>query len=581
MKRKSIRKRLMIIMILITTLPVVIVTWIATNKTGNSVEKEIISANTSRMMWADQYLNELTNELDSMFYSLQINKNFMNSLNKINDSDIGVEYIAQNYIRNALTSSFYANSRKIEEISLYEHSSKRIFSIDFASSGNVSLLDIGKGSWSRIQKTPINVYFKQSEKGIYAFHSINRFEDQKLLGGLSARINSNVWEEVSTILKSESDSSVFLINDEGEMLSGSSKTGSSSEIQMQLSNLNLQNSQLEVQRTKNYLYFMKRIGDGRLTIVKAMPLAGIFKSAQATMTAGIWTGIMFAFISIILSILVSLRISKPIIRLAKIMSGAQIQSFEKKTVENNDEIGMLESVYNSMMQRIKELIEDEYQRKIELKDAELMALQAQINPHFLNNTLQLIGGIALSKNAPEIYKITGAVGDLLRYAISEEGYLVSLKDELKHMKNYLFIQEQRFHDRCKVEILTDESLLDYKLPKFTLQPIVENSFEHGLQKKEGHWKVEIRVKHIGNKVCIMIKDDGIGFTDEGLKRIRAELKDSLILKSKNLEMGEHKERKRIGLRNVHSRLRIQFGDKYSIKIYSRQGKGTMILLLLP
>jgi two-component system sensor histidine kinase YesM len=581
MKRRSIRKRLMIIMICMATLPVIIVTWIATNKTGNTVETEIINANTSRMIWADQYLNELTNEIDSMFYTLQINQNFMNSLDKINDSDIGVEYIAQNYIRDALTSSFYANSRKIEEISLYEHSSKKVFSIDFASSGNVSFLDIGKGSWSRIQKMPINVYFKQSRNGIYAFHSINRFEDQKLLGGLSARINSDVWEEVSTILKSEADSSVFLINDEGEMLSGSSKTGSSSEIQMQLSNLNLQNSQLEVRRTKNYLYFMKRIGDGRLTIVKAMPLEVIFKSAQATMTAGIWTGIMFTLISIILSILVSLRISKPIISLAKTMSKAQIQSFEKKTIEDNDEIGMLESGYNSMMQRIKELIENEYQREIQLKDAQLMALQAQINPHFLNNTLQLIGGIALSKNAPEIYKITGAVGDLFRYSISDEGDLVSLKDELKHMENYLFIQEQRFHDRCKVEILTDEMLLDYKLPKFTLQPIVENAFEHGLHKKEGKWRVEIRVMRIGNKVIIMIKDDGVGFTEEGLTRIRAELKDRLSLKIESVVMGEQKERKRIGLRNVHSRLKLQFGDKYNIKIYSKQGKGTMILLVLP
>lgn len=581
MKRMSIRKRLMIIMICIATLPVVIVTWIATNKTGNSVEKEIISANTSRMMWADQYLNELIKQIDIMFYTLQINQNFMNNLDKINDLDVGVEYRAQNYIRDALTSSFYANSRKIEEISVYDHSSKKVFSVNYASSGYVSLLDIETGSWSRIQKTPINVYFKQSGNGIYAFHSINRFEDQKLLGGFSARINSDVWEEVSTILKSEADSSVFLINDEGEMLSGSSKTDSSSEIQMQLSNLNLQNSQLEVQRTKNYLYFMKRIGDGRLTIVKAMPLQVIFKSAQATMTAGIWTGIMFTLISILLSILVSLRISKPIIRLAKIMSRAQIQSFEKKKVEGNDEIGMLESVYNSMMQRIKELIEDEYQREIELKDAQLMALQAQINPHFLNNTLQLIGGIALSKNAPEIYKITGAIGDLLRYSISEGGNLVSLKDELKHMENYVLIQEQRFHDRCKVEVLTDESLLEYKLPKFTLQPIVENAFEHGLHKKEGQWRVEIRVKRIGKKVGIMIKDDGVGFNDEGLIRIRAELKDRLSLKSKSIEMGEQKETKRIGLRNVNSRLKLQFGDKYDMKIYSKEGKGTMILLVFP
>lgn len=581
MKRTSIRFRLMVLMICLTTLPVMTITWIAANNTRNSMEKEIIDANNSRMMWADQYLDELIQQIDILFYTLQINQKLMDGLNDIDSPDIGVQFTTQNYIRDTLTSAFYANSRKVDDLTLYIHSNQKAFSVNFASSGMISLLDIRNGAWSRMQSTPVNIYFKQSGSGIYAFHSINRFPDKKLLGGISVHINRKVWEEVSGILKSESERSVFLINDEGEMLSGSTETESSSEILAQLRSLDLQYSGLEFHRTKSYFYFMKRVDDGQLTIVKAIPLQTITKSARATITAGIMTGVLFAVASVLISILVSLRISRPIVSLAKTMRMAQIQNFEIKSVRSHDEIGLLERGYNSMMLRIKELIEGQYQREIEVKNAQLMALQAQINPHFLNNTLNLIGGIALSKNVPEIYRITRVIGDLLRYSISIEGDMVSLEDELKHMQNYLFIQEHRFVGRCTVTVSTDETVNDSKLPKFTLQPVVENAFEHGLQRKEGSWKLEIRVKRVGNIIGIMVKDDGVGLDEERLRQVRAEVKGGLSMKADPTGPDKPRKRRGIGLRNVDARIKLQFGDRYGVRIFSRPGAGTLVVLVLP
>lgn len=581
MKRTSIRLRLMVLMTCLTTLPVLTVTWFAANNTRNSVEKEIINANISRMMWADQYLNELIQQINSLFYTLQINQQLMDGLNNIDSPDIGIQFRTLKYTRDTLTSVFHANSRKVDGLTLYVHSNQKAFSVNFASSGMVSLLNIRNGPWSRMLSMPVNMYFKQSGNGIYAFHSINRFEDRKLLGGLSVRINRKVWEEVSDILKSESESFVFLINDEGELLSGSTITESSSEIQAQLRSLDLQYSGLEFRRTKSYFYFMKRVGDGQLSVVKAIPLETITQSARATITAGILTGSLFAAVSIPLSILASLRISWPIVSLAKTMKMAQIHDFEMKAVQSRDEIGLLERGYNSMMQRIKELVEVEYQRDIELKNAQLMALQTQINPHFLNNTLHLIGGMALSKNVPEIYQLTRVVGDLLRYSISTEGNTVSLEDELKHMRNYMFIQEHRFTGRCTLMVSVDETVLDSKLPKFSLQPIVENAFEHGLQRKEGSWEVEIRVKRIGNRIGFMVKDNGVGLAKERLGQVRAELQGGLSVKANCTGPDGPRKRKGIGLKNVDARLKLQFGDKYGVRIFSRPGAGTLVALVLP
>ncbi|SEC42335.1 sensor histidine kinase [Paenibacillus sp. GP183] len=581
MKRTSIRLRLMILMIFLTTLPIITVTTIATNNTRDSVEKELINANNSRMLWADQYLKELTQQIDILFYTLQINQQLITNLNNMDYPDVGVQFSTQNYIKDTLTTVFHANSRKIDNLDLYIHPSQKAFSISYANSGIIFSLDIQNGNWSRMLHTPVNMYFKQSSDGIYAYHSMNRFEDRKLLGGLSVRINKQVWKEVIDILKSEPESSVFLINDEGEFLSGSSSTKESIEIQSRLRSLNLQNSELNFLKTNDYFYFFKQVGDGELTVAKAIPVETVNQSARPTIRAGILTGLVFAIVSILLSIFVSLRISRPIVSLARTMRTTHISNFTMKSVQSRDEIGLLESGYNQMMQRMKELIEGELQKEIEVKNAQLNALQAQINPHFLNNTLHLIGGMALSKNAPEIYHIARVIGELMRYSISSEGIIVSLEDELKHMRNYLFIQEQRFAGRCTVIVSTDESPLSCLIPKFSLQPLVENAFEHGLQRKEGAWKIEIQVKQISSRIAVLIKDGGVGIEPDKLQQLRMDLQGGLSLKTIVEKQDEPRKRKSIGLSNVQARLKLQFGEQYGIRIFSKVDVGTLVVMSLP
>lgn len=581
MKRTSIRLRLLVIMICLTTLPVIALTLIATNNTINSVEKEIINANNSRMLWADQYLSELMSQVESLFYTLQINKQLIGSLKDTDNPDTGIQFNAQKYITDTLYSVFYSNSRKIDDLTIYGHSNQKAFSISFATSVMISTPDIKSGPWKRMLNRPENMYFKQTGNDIYAYHSLNQYQDQKLLGGISVLINRKVWEEAGNILKSEPESFVYIVNDEGEILSGSTQTDKSTEIGGQLHDMYNKQTDSEFIKSDKFFFFRKRIDDGQLYILKAIPIETVIRSARTTFTAGIVIGGFFAIISMLLSVLVSLRISRPIISLAKTMQTAQISDFKVKPVQSHDEIGLLERGYNIMMQRIKELIEVEYKKNIELKNAQLVALQAQINPHFLNNTLNLIGGMALSKNIPEIYQITRTIGSLLRYAISNEGDMVTLNDELEHMNNYIFIQKNRFIGRCSVDVSYDETILGSKLPKFTLQPIVENAFEHGLQKKEGSWKVNIRIKHIGKRVCILVRDNGIGLSKEHLDQVRSELYSGVPIMTDRSGMNGEKKRRGIGLRNVNARLKLQFGSDFGARIFSSQGTGTLVVLVLP
>jgi two-component system, sensor histidine kinase YesM len=209
MKQMSLRLRLMIIMICLTTLPVATVTWIATINTRESVEKELISANESRIVWAGRYLNELIDQIDSIFYTLQNNRELTS---KLDNQDTGSQSQTHDTLRDTLTSVFFTNARKIDRLTLYSDLSKNSLSVSYADSGTMRQLDIQESAWRRISKEPIRMYFKQTAKGIDAYHSINRFPDKYFLGGISVGINDDVWKEVAQILKSESDSYVFNAN---------------------------------------------------------------------------------------------------------------------------------------------------------------------------------------------------------------------------------------------------------------------------------------------------------------------------------------------------------------------------------
>jgi two-component system sensor histidine kinase YesM len=317
--------------------------------------------------------------------------------------------------------------------------------------------------------------------------------------------------------------------------------------------------------------FARRVDRGRTTVAKTVPIDLVTRSARDTMTLGLLTGVLLAALSVILSIIFSVRISRPISELARSMQQASTPDFRRLAVQSHDEIRLLEDGYHSLLARMKALAQKEYEQEIELKDARLMALQAQINPHFLNNTLNLLGGMALAKGATEVYGLARAVGDMFRYAVGSDGDLVTLEQELAHVRNYLLIQENRFAGRCEISVQADPAVLGSPVPRFTLQPIVENAFEHGLQQKPGSWRVSVRCAARRVGTMVVVEDNGAGIDRETLIALRGRLG------REQTQSGSTS----IGLRNVDTRLRLHFGDRTRVRIQSRAGEGTMVLFVLP
>jgi two-component system sensor histidine kinase YesM len=232
------------------------------------------------------------------------------------------------------------------------------------------------------------------------------------------------------------------------------------------------------------------------------------------------------------------------------------------------------------MQRISEMLDKKAAIQISKKQAEYLALQNQISPHFLYNTLEAIRGDALDVGMHHIAETTEALATFFRYTITEVENLVTLEDELENVENYFIIQKYRFGEKLNMRIDTGEdlSVLGSQLPKLTLQPIIENAVFHGLECKRGEGTIRIDVEATKKKLLISIVDDGVGMEEEQLELINRRLN--------HIEMNyanDDKEEKGggIALYNVSSRIKLLFGEEYGLQIYSNKNIGTNVRITLP
>ena len=237
-----------------------------------------------------------------------------------------------------------------------------------------------------------------------------------------------------------------------------------------------------------------------------------------------------------------------------------------------------------VIMRLNEMIDKNNLIKVYKKQAEYLALQNQINPHFLYNTLEGIRSEALLAGLDSVAEMTEALATFFRYTISQVEHLVTLEDELANIENYYYIQQFRFGDKLALHIeyehdeeLDELDILQFRLPKLTLQPIVENSIYHGIERKIGRGNLVIRICISNERLRIRISDDGMGMAEEKLKLLNEKLR-RLTLDDVQEENGK---KGGIALVNVNNRIKLLFGEEYGITFYSREGAGTDVMITLP
>lgn len=277
----------------------------------------------------------------------------------------------------------------------------------------------------------------------------------------------------------------------------------------------------------------------------------------------------FIIVGIAASRIIAYSISKPIIRIIKDMRNIEMNNLlVTVNYDGRDELASLTASFNSMMDRLKRLMKKESDLQRMSHELELRAMQAEINPHFLYNTLEAINWMGRMNHIPKICDMTTMLADIMRYSISRREELVTLAEELEHVKKYLNIQKIRFEDKLSVMVDVQEDILNVCVPKLTLQPIVENAIVHGLSDHTGVGKVRIIGARSDGEVELKIEDNGCGMPAEKIKE--------LIEKP-----GETRSGRSIGVSNVNMRIKLYFGERYGLSFMSVAGKGTRVTIRLP
>lgn len=251
------------------------------------------------------------------------------------------------------------------------------------------------------------------------------------------------------------------------------------------------------------------------------------------------------------------------------------------------ECGILTPESDKIFRRMQESLSSSRVLSLNKRQAQYLALQNQINPHFLYNTLESIRSEAILAGVEDVADMTEALASFFRYTISKVENLVTVEDELHNCEIYFYIQKFRFGDRLEMQIECDpnerEEIYGCRIPKLTMQPILENSIIHGTEMKLGTGHLKIHLERSLSRIMIHISDDGTGMDELTLKKMNENLAKSgkVLIEHENDNENDEKEKGGIALVNVNNRIRLIFGEEYGIHVFSVKGSGTDVEISIP
>ena len=421
-------------------------------------------------------------------------------------------------------------------------------------------------------------FFDTDDEVISLSREVQSYENGTFRGVILINLNMNKITEICNSFQEKQENFICIINDKGELVyeqqNGRERFAFDEKENRQELNTALGKTKESCfrlnYRGEKYLVTRTDMKTTGWTLVSMVP----YKSVMAETMAISGVMILAVAITLIVTLLLLNRILtgvvKPLKKLEKYMVQVNPDNMDQRMeILTDDEIGHLSMKFNQMMDRIRNLKEQVIEEQEDKRKYELQALQAQINPHFLYNTLDSIIWMA-ETNDSNIVAMTEALAKLFRISLNKGNEEISLERELEHVKNYLIIQSMRYADKFTYEISAEPGVERCRTIKLILQPIVENCIYHGIKKKRGTGKITIRAYRREQNLIIEVSDDGCGMPEKICRKI---LSDEI--ESENISGSG------IGVKNVNERIQLRFGKKYGLSYSSEEGVGTTVTYVLP
>jgi two-component system sensor histidine kinase YesM len=579
----SIKNKLALLILALTTVPFCI--FIAVNSYISSRDVETQAAYSSRKV-LDQtkaFLENKTTSIKNEIYSYSLNdkvqelcttpKSFyeQNFSNWISDSDkyrrlaftlyyntdiSQAQLYTENGIADVLESAEFQKMSKIENSSWYQAMvtekdiSKWLPSDSFPQSGNSRYL-----------------YYVQGIRGNLSVKSF--------IGVLRASINESLIQAILDQAVYTKSTSIYLINSENKLVSSSTTVFSDvaeiTEVLDHLGGTATDNGTWENVTIggKKILFGVQAVANSDWRLVMTIPYGEILQLSVKTRTQMILILLAVLPFILVITFLAASSSTKRIRRLISHMRKAEKGNFDISILpSNNDEIGELTRNFNHMLTRIAMLLEDTYKLGKENKNLELKALQAQINPHFLYNSLDLINCISVKHNVPEIGQMVETLAKFYKLSLSKGEDIVSIRNEAEHVKCYVQAQNMRFQNKINLVVDIPKEVYRCSIPKIILQPLVENSILHGIfRKDEEAGTIRITGKLEKDRITLTVSDDGVGIPAEYLKDI--------------LTGSSASEAHGYGIKNINERLKINYGGESGLEYQSVESEGTTVIIRIP
>lgn len=585
-KNYRLRTKLIVTYVLLTVIPMSLLGYIAYSQYTKSIEEQVGEYIPKLLEQANENIANQVSEIghlpDLLYNSSQVIGVLRKDAHQNRSSLLQDEFTINSYL-----SRTYINGGNPDILGVFVVSKNRVYESVKVPYKNFDLSNysIPYGQNIELQGTEgmyilpkqTTLQFEGNPPFILLMKQLTDLENRTNLGTILLAVEVTFLQEVISKLTDKGEANLWLMDQNGHIIYHTDKNLIGT-IDYEFINYPIHRGSFRTTTEKNNkLISIHRIEETGWTLVHSIEAKNLTERTDLVRNATIIAFLGFVVVSTFISILLAWNVSSPLNRLIKLMKRVEQGNFNVDLqIETKEEVGMLANSFNSMVMEIKDLIRDKYQIELKQKEAELYALQSQINPHFMYNTLETIAMAVEEDEKETVVQMVTLLGRMLRFSISNRETLVSISEELMQTVDYLTIQKIRFEDKIDFVVHEGIDTRKYYTPKFILQPIVENAVKYGYVYGR-ITTIEITIRLVENpntrveEVVFLIKDNGPGIKVEVLDNIQILLESNPMAKRDSS----------FGLLNVHARITMSFGNGFGLRVSSFTGQGTEVEIRIP
>lgn len=584
----SIKKKLLLVLYIQILVPLVFIGFFSFKSSEEIITSKSLSYSKDILSIIELRLQDTVRNLDIVSQDLSSDYSIYRAL--INDDNTSINKLYNYELESQLNNVFLNAAMTRDEIeSMCIVTNKKQFYIydNNNNAENSNIKSIILQNYTQIKRSAAAangkaVWFLNSKNGIvqnsYLIRMIYNRDNYKEIGLLVVQINMKFFDMVLQGLESEVMQNTTILSSNSDIIIYKNKNALDKYKQV-IEDIPYEKNSF-VDKKNNIFVAHTYLSEPRWRIVTYIPLKQLYSDVESLRNRIILLCFGSILILSFVSVFMSFDMIKPINQLVKAMKGVNIDNISDSyiAIERKDELGFLQKTFNNMTKEIDHLVTWIYREQITRKEAEIKALQSQINPHFLFNTLESINWMAQLNNVPEISSTVSDLSTLMEASIGRDDRLITIEEEFMYIDKYIALLKRRFEDRITLNKEVDPKVLYVKIPRLLIQPLIENAVYHGVENSRGKGIITLSACIRDELLTIEVIDNGNGIPAEELQRLNKGLEMDNDTYFKSLSK---KQNKSIGIDNVNRRIKLFYGEKYGIKLESKQNIYTKVSVTLP